>query len=255
MLTRRSPCFLAFVLLVLPAVSFAAPLRLVALPSGALAIDSGSRAATAPSASSPAMDTLRQRAATLDSLLGLRTADLARTESTVVRLRDDSALTATARRADSTRIAILRDSLRLFTTFDSQAIRLDSMIALDTLLRDRMPGLRSLVAQAAYNTGLSVHQRQEVPGFQRCATVRAEVSTRNDSTWLRLWRGDRPYVDSIAGASPARLARLERQVVRAAFGPQALPPEPVVRQAPWMVRAGIVAGTALLAVIAMVSLW
>jgi hypothetical protein len=255
MLTRRSTCFLAFALAVLPTLAFAAPLRLVALPSGALAIDSGSRSPMPPAAASLAADTLRQRAAALDSLLGLRTADLARTESTVVRLRDDSLLSATAKRADSSRIAILRDSLRLFTAFDSQAIRLDSMIARDTLLRDRMPGLRTLVAQAAYNTGLSVHQRQEVPGFQRCATVRAELSTRNDSTWLRLWRGDRSYIDSIAGASPTRLARLEREVVRAAFGPQALPPEPIVRQAPWVVRAGIVAGTALLAVIAMVSLW
>jgi len=255
MITRRFPPVLALALVLLPVFAFAAPLRLVSLPSGALAVDSGTGSPSAPSAPSPAVDTLRLRANSLDSLLGLRTAALARTESTVVRLRDDSALAATATRADSARIAILQDSLRLFMVFDSLAIRLDSMVARDTLLRDRMPGLRTLVAQAALASGLTVHQRQEVPGFQRCPAVRAELSTRNDSTWIRIWKDDRPYADSIAGTSPNRIARLERDAVRATFGPTSLPPEPVVQRMPWPVRAGILAGTALVAVIAMVSLW
>lgn len=255
MTTRRFPPLQALALLLLPAFASAAPLRLVSLPSGALAVDSGSGVRAAPAASSQAVDSLRSRANTLDSLLGLRNAALAQAESSVARLRDDSALAATATRADSARIAILQDSLRTFMAFDSLAIRLDSMVARDTLLRDRMPGLRALVALAAYNTGRTVHQRQEVAGFERCPTVRAELSTRNDSTWIRIWKDGRSYVDSVGSTSPTRLARLERDVVRAAFGPSSLPPEPVVQRLPWPVRAGILAGTALVAVIAMVSLW
>lgn len=209
-----------------------------------------------PVETAPAIpDSVSQRLAALDSLLLVRDTALAQAESLVVRLREDSALAATAMAADSTRIAILNDSLARFMAFDSLAIRIDTITTSDSLLSSRILPLRSLLALAAWNSGLTVHQREEIPGFRRCAPVRAHIEQRGDTTWVRIDRDGKVFQDSVNSTKDSRIAQLERSVVRQAFGEASIPPEEVRTGWPWPVRAGVLAGTTLVAILTVVSLW
>jgi len=217
-------------------------------------MDTASICASVSSKDSLLLDSMTNRSREQDTLLALRNRALAIAQGDLERIRTDSTDLATVLASNSALLALLRDSTARLSKFDSNMVRIDSVHVSDSLLLDKIGPIRELTAIAAIRSGHGVRFSERVPGFRDGVPVRVRLKQFDDSTWFSIDQDGLVVGDSIPSTSTAKVERLERDVLRKAFGPNAFPPEPSTGLA-WNWRLAILGSATLAAVITMVSLW
>jgi len=200
------------------------------------------------------LDSLSQRLKALDTQLVQLESAKAGLLRENMQLRDDSVRLGALLVHNTTLVAGLKDSLSRYMAFDSGVVLLDSVTVSDTLLNRWIVPMTRLATTGILHGGKGVRLAPRIAGHRDCPTVRVRMSQRNDSTWFSIDRAGTVFTDSIASTSTGRIERLQRDVARQAFGSEAFPSE-TKAGTPWPVRAAVLGGATLLAVITMVSLW